>query len=228
MLNSGGPFTYNVLLEDGEGPPASFIKPCQEWLLANLHNPYPSRPLKEKISCETSSSSRDIDHWFMDARKRIGWNAFRRERFSNQRSAIVNAATQFFKDDPKRCLDPSIRSQFATIQANAEGLYLRSALSTNFAVAMKPTTPEIDVLLKADVNQPRQRRRRITKKLEKDARAYPSPDRSPEQSPKIMSPSIRPCDQISANERPTLTRRRSTSLEREYISSNERLSKRSR
>lgn len=71
--------------------------PAHKWLTLNLHNPYPSKEIKRRIASNTNSSIKDIDAWFIDVRKRIGWNKLRKTRFSNKQDEIIAAATRFFK-----------------------------------------------------------------------------------------------------------------------------------
>nr|AAB22022.1 A42 mating-type factor beta 4-1 gene product [Coprinus cinereus, Peptide Partial, 44 aa] [Coprinopsis cinerea] len=44
------------------------------WLKDNWYNPYPSPQVRSSIAKQTGASRKDIDAWFIDARKRIGWN----------------------------------------------------------------------------------------------------------------------------------------------------------
>ncbi|KAJ3753107.1 hypothetical protein EV360DRAFT_54014, partial [Lentinula raphanica] len=101
------------------------ITPCHTWLLANLHNPYPSLPTRDSIASSTNTDRRIIDSWFVDVRRRIGWTALvesGRERDANtkrrktslmlggmgatqgrrsglkyrSRNELISAASQFF------------------------------------------------------------------------------------------------------------------------------------
>nr|pir a 1-2 protein - inky cap (Coprinus cinereus) [Coprinopsis cinerea] len=42
------------------------------WLYQNLHNPYPSPQVRESIATKSKSPRKDVDNWFVDARRRIG------------------------------------------------------------------------------------------------------------------------------------------------------------
>nr|AAB22023.1 A42 mating-type factor beta 1-1 gene product [Coprinus cinereus, Peptide Partial, 44 aa] [Coprinopsis cinerea] len=44
------------------------------WLKDNWYNPYPSGEVRTQIARQTRTSRKDIDAWFIDARRRIGWN----------------------------------------------------------------------------------------------------------------------------------------------------------
>ena len=161
-----------------------YISPSYQWLVSNLHNPYPSKEIKNKISHETQTSSKDIDGWFVDARRRIGWNALRKSRFSNKRADIIEAATLFFvKADPKCPLDPIVELAFASIESSAKDLYSEklseSTLVTSLDMAVKDMTPEIEAQSKANRMQRNRLERQRKAKANCAALAYPSPDRSP-------------------------------------------------
>nr|BAO20893.1 homeodomain 1 [Tricholoma matsutake] len=167
----------------------SYIKPSYEWLLANIHDPYPSIHTRDDIASASGFARKDIDGWFIDARKRIGWNALRKARFSNKRIEIVDAATRFFvEDDPKRPLDPNIELEFAAIETRAKDLYTEkfseSELAAKLDMVVKDMTPET----KAQAKEA-ERRRMLLQRDESNMRisraisSYPSPDRSPNCSP---------------------------------------------
>ncbi|KAF8868985.1 C-terminal domain of homeodomain 1-domain-containing protein [Gymnopilus junonius] len=98
----------------------SYIKPSYQWLLLNLYNPYPTKDMKKSIAYQSRCSLKDIDSWFMDARKKIGWNRIRKDHFSNKQEKIVAAATQFYKpsldtfsDDLSTNLESEVNSNIA-------------------------------------------------------------------------------------------------------------------
>lgn len=168
---------------------ASYIKPSYDWLLKNIHNPYPSVYARDNIAKETRSARKDVDGWFVDARKRIGWNTLRKTRFSNKRVDVVDAATRFFvEDDPRRPLDPDVELKFAAIETRAKELYSEKFSESDLAVKLdnvvKDMTPEMKLLAKEE-----QCRRLLLQSEESISRrsqtisSYPSPDRSPNRSP---------------------------------------------
>ncbi|KAG5647785.1 hypothetical protein DXG03_008508 [Asterophora parasitica] len=166
-------------------PPGAFsyIKPSYEWLLENIHDPYPTTRVRDGLARKSGAARKDVDNWFIDARKRIGWNALRKSSFSNKRVDIVDATTRFFiQDDPKRPLDPTIEYELIAIKKAAKDLYVdkfsESALATKLDVAVKTLTPQTKAEAKAE--QLRQLQ------LKKDRQPYPSPVRSPE--PTRLSP----------------------------------------
>ncbi|KAF5384831.1 hypothetical protein D9615_001300 [Tricholomella constricta] len=157
-----------------------YIKPSYNWLLENIHDPYPSTRARDGIAQKSGASRKDVDNWFIDARKRIGWNALRKASFSNKRADIVDAATRFFVEDvPERPIDPTIEYELVAIKKRAQDLYCdkftESTLATKLDVAVKNLTPQTKAEAKAE------RLRQL--QLQKDKKSYPSPERSPERSP---------------------------------------------
>ena len=93
-----------------------------QWLLRNLHNPYPLPHVKFSTSrIECSKSTKD---WFSKARQRIGWTRLLRDRFAGCRSLATNAAFRaFVRDDPANPLDGDLKTAFLAIKSHAELVY---------------------------------------------------------------------------------------------------------
>lgn len=162
-----------------------YIKPSYNWLLANLHNPYPSSKVREVISCETHCPRKDIDGWFIDARKRIGWNLLRKTHFSNKRTDIVDAATSFFvKADDKRPLDSNLEVAFAQIQQHAIDLYSEKFSESTLAVKLDVAVRDMTPAMKAQAQAEGSRRRQLQSqaRIISAVSSYPSPERSPDRS----------------------------------------------
>jgi hypothetical protein len=160
-----------------------YIELSYRWLLDNIHDPYPSTSVRDSIARKTGSARKDIDSWFIDARKRMGWNALRKNHFSNKRINIVDAATRFFVgSDPHQPLDnPQIELEFAAIEVQAKDLYSErfseSDLAAKLDTVVKDMTPEMKAQAKAEA-----RRRRLLEQEENQIiraiSSYPSPARS--------------------------------------------------
>ncbi|RDB29068.1 Mating-type protein beta1-1 [Hypsizygus marmoreus] len=165
----------------------SYIEPAYRWLLQNLHNPYPSTETRETIARDTGAARKGVDAWFVEARKRMGWNALRKARFANKRVDIVDAATRFFvKPDDKRPLDSNIELEFASVEKRANDLYAEkfseSTLATKLDVAVKDLTPEMKARARTE-----ERRRRQAANEALAASSYPSPERSPGRTPEAVA-----------------------------------------
>lgn len=167
--------------------------------MSNLHNPYPSKEIKDTISYQTASTRKEVDEWFINIRKRIGWNRLRLKHYSNKRSKIVDAATRFFKEihqashyEPCATHMSSIDaitnhdSEFKAIENRAKELYSNELFETSLATGLdgsvRNPSPESKVRAQAQGN----RRQGAKSKRGKDLQclsAYPSPEPSPERSP---------------------------------------------
>lgn len=125
-------------------PRPPYVLPAYTWLLHNLHNPYPSSKVKTSLASKTGSPRKDIDDWFIDVRKRIGWTALCKSEFSNKRSSIIAAAIQFFKGSRNNStfkdatntsglIHETYFTHFARISNCAESLYpdLMTSISTS-------------------------------------------------------------------------------------------------
>ena len=178
-----------------------YIRPAYTWLLSNLHNPYPSKETKATIAEESgSSSSKDVDNWFINIRRRIGWNKLRSKHFENKRSLIVDAATRFFKEVPQALhsskgptsgIDPKTNydSEFKSIENTARDLYPQKLFETPLATKLdepgRDLTPEAKDRTQVECSD-------VQREAEKLQRlyAYPTPERSPERSPEACVASL--------------------------------------
>lgn len=188
----------------------AYIIPAYQWLLDNLHNPYPSKETKKTISQQTKCSSKDIDSWFADTRKRIGWNALRKSRFGNKQERIIAAATSIFKpklrsftDDLNQSLisemnpNDAYRADFMLIMRKARSLYAHKFpdLFLSNLEGEKYSTPE----------KPRHT-------FDDSASAYPTPEPSPPSFPSPEADSPTPSS-LSPSSEPTSRKRRQASLD---------------
>ena len=96
------------------------VSPAQ-WLLRNLHNPY---PLPNVRFSSMPSGSKCTKDWFSKARQRIGWTRLLRDRFAGCRSLAIEAAFRaFVRDDPANPLDADLQTAFSAIKSHAELVY---------------------------------------------------------------------------------------------------------
>ena len=115
--------TSDEITRPGESsPPGRSIMSPSEWLLRNLHNPYPLPHVK--FSMGRSMSSKHTKDWFAKARQRIGWTRLLRDRFAGCRSLATDAAFRaFIRDDPSNPLDTDLETAFLAIKSHAELVY---------------------------------------------------------------------------------------------------------
>ncbi|KAH0838014.1 homeodomain protein [Lanmaoa asiatica] len=155
-----------------------FLASAHQWLVGNLHNPYPTTEVKARIAAASSCQVSSVNSWFINARRRIGWTTLCRDRFSNCRADIIDAAYRaLVEEDSQRTLSPELRHSFVAMKVTAEGLYsstfTRSALAGDLDAIIKDMTEEdrksVEVGKYRQVDQANQA------KAVRDS--YPSPDR---------------------------------------------------
>ncbi|KAJ3505471.1 hypothetical protein NMY22_g17576 [Coprinellus aureogranulatus] len=184
--------THLDLPEAATSYPPAYIQVASEWLVANIHNPYPSSAVRDSIAKKTSSPRKNIDNWFLDVRKRIGWNDIRRKHFDNKRVNIVDAAERFFLNtDPSRPLPRIIENEFANVQLRIHELY--SAKFEESRLAVQLANPVTNLMLNCgqEVKPSRKSQsRKIGSSVTSAALGYPTPQSSPATSPShpVLSP----------------------------------------
>ena len=170
-----------------------YIRPAYTWLLNNLHNPYPSKETKTTIAEESGSSPKDVDNWFINVRRRIGWNKLRSKHFENKRSLIVDAATRFFKQVPQALHSSSAptsdidtktnyNSEFKSIENIARDLYPQKLIETPLATKLDGSGRNLTLEAKDCAQVECSGVQRGAEDLQ-PLYAYPTPERSPERSP---------------------------------------------
>ncbi|KAG8219503.1 putative homeodomain protein [Butyriboletus roseoflavus] len=180
-----------------------FLTSAYQWLLNNLHNPYPTAEVKTRMAAASSCQVSSVNSWFLNARRRIGWTTLCRERFSNCRADMIDAAYRaLVEEDPQRPLPPELIHSFVAMKVAAEGLYssifTRSAFAGDLDGIVLDMTEEdrehIEVgkcpqveqakLTKVRDNQTRRGSHRNNKEnLQTIRDSYPSPDQSIAASP---------------------------------------------
>ncbi|KAG1841721.1 C-terminal domain of homeodomain 1-domain-containing protein [Suillus tomentosus] len=197
------PTTQDAQLPESYLPP--FIEPAYKWLLANIHNPYPSSDTKVNIASSSGCSMNSVAAWFISARRRIGWTTICRKHFNNCRADTVDAASRaLVKEDPSRVLAPAIFHDFQQMKAATKDLYAstftKSALAGDLDAVVKDMTEEDRLRLereKKDRAQEEKKRREKEKEMRRIQRAldkqtqkahaafdsYPSPRHSRSPSP---------------------------------------------
>ena len=178
-----------------------------------MHNPYPSKETKATIAEQSGSSPKDIDNWFINVRRRIGWNKLRSKHFENKRSLIVKAATRFFKEVPQALhssnapssgIDPKTNydSEFESIENTARDLYPQKLFETPLATKIDESGRDLTSEAKDHAQVECNEDQRGAEELQR-LYAYPTPERSPERSPEA-SASFLPIQDIF----PTSSRKR--------------------
>jgi len=94
-----------------------------KWISENYFNPYPTNAVRDDISLKASWNRKDVDAWFIEARKRIGWNNIRRRFFNNKRVETIDQATRFFRGI-NDSLDPMLVQAFIKMQSRVQELFV--------------------------------------------------------------------------------------------------------
>jgi len=93
------------------------------WLACNYRNPYPSNAVRDRISQQASWNRKDVDAWFTDARRRMGWNDIKKHFCSNKRAGAVQKASEFFESH--QCLsNPALESAFTQMSRRVHELFV--------------------------------------------------------------------------------------------------------
>jgi len=102
-------------------PPTRYVKQAHDWLLDNLHNPYPSTSVRDEIGASVGSSRKSMDNWFIDARKYIGWNTLR-QKFKTRKQTIEEA-TRYFKPSAGISYSGEFDAEFQVIADRARHMF---------------------------------------------------------------------------------------------------------
>nr|AGS09340.1 b1 homeodomain mating type protein [Heterobasidion parviporum] len=109
--------------EDSSPSPSTPLQSGYQWLMHNLHNPYPSLAVKQELATSSDASIESINEWFQNAREQIGWTTLARHHFQGSRSAIVNAAWRaFVEPDSRHPLPPNLQHAFSIVKENLANL----------------------------------------------------------------------------------------------------------
>jgi len=197
--------TVRQLADESAALLPPYVELAYTWLLNHLHNPYPSKDVKSSIARDTRCSFKDIDNWFINVRKRIGWNALRIKHYENKRSKIVEAATHFKEvrqtshhgPYPTHISDVEPMAghhpEFESIEIRARELYSDNIFETPSATrldgAVRDLMPETKTRAQAEEKRRQVANFRRGQDLQRLS-AYPSPERSSERSlqPSAASP----------------------------------------
>ncbi|KAJ8702266.1 hypothetical protein PTI98_001001 [Pleurotus ostreatus] len=197
---------------DPSSPPPTYIAPAYKWLLKNIHNPYPSKETKKLMSRGSGTSFQNIDAWFLNVRRRIGWTSISKKFFGGSKADTIAAAYRALVDDAPRPssdaidgeedytpLPGDIRMVFVEMQDAAQQLYAekftKSRLAGRLDGMVKDMTDE-DRQKRAkerQIQKAEEKRRSEREREERKARdaerrwqeaqqSYPSPSPAPESS----------------------------------------------
>lgn len=102
--------------------PTHIIK-AYEWLSKYYHNPYPTLREKKEIIGSAKVSIKQLNDWFVNVRRRIGWTGIAKRNFRNSRQEIVDCAHRVFvQPNPEFPVKKDVISQFMKMKAKVERL----------------------------------------------------------------------------------------------------------
>ena len=95
-----------------------------QWLITHLHNPYPTRQTKIELAKSSDISLKEMNDWFINVRKQIGWTSIRKRYFMGNAALTVDHAHRVFKEyEPDRPVSACIAQAFERMKNTAEHLY---------------------------------------------------------------------------------------------------------
>ncbi|KAF9440959.1 hypothetical protein P691DRAFT_800668 [Macrolepiota fuliginosa MF-IS2] len=111
------------------------VSSAAEWMAQNFFNPYPSTAVRDDISRTARWPRKDVDNWFTEARKRIGWNTIRKQFFANRQAEAVKAATDFFNGQSQG-LEPALESALSAMADRVQELYIEPYQSSKLLTVL--------------------------------------------------------------------------------------------
>nr|AAD33324.1 mating-type protein beta 1 [Coprinopsis cinerea] len=210
--------------EKDASPYPSYLEPCARWLKENCHNPYPSAEVRSEICRQTKSERKDVDAWFIDARRRIGWNDLRRKYFNNKRAKILQAAAIFFNIElipsDSDALEPHIEGEFAAVFGRARALYeekfSQSKLADRLDSAVRDMAPSLKGHWKSEKTRGTVESKKSRANYTCARHAYPTPERSPTTPAELLASPPSPVINLAAVDvSPSISRKRRRSFQLE-------------
>ena len=129
---------------DPMAPPLSRrdISLAAAWLSRNLGNPYPSNDVRDDISRQSRWNRKDVDAWFTEARKRIGWSEIRRNFFHNKRADAVEEATRFFCGQDTS-MDTVLAQAFIDMESRVHEFYIKPLKQNKSVIKVKKSFSKV-------------------------------------------------------------------------------------
>ncbi|KAG7099590.1 hypothetical protein E1B28_001420 [Marasmius oreades] len=151
-----------------------YVKPASEWLLDNLHNPFPPAKYRDHLSAAHGCPRKNIDTWFNEARKRIGWNTMRKRCFGS-RKEMVDAASSFFLD---HATSGEFDNEFLRMSVKAKDLYskrlVKSELMQKLDRSVKPMSDEVKRQADEESRERQLEKRRVSYRSDDKAATPPT------------------------------------------------------
>lgn len=102
----------------------TFLALPYDWILRNVHNPYPTASLKSAMAQEAGVSLHTVDSWFRSVRKHIGWLSFVKRRFNGSRALAIAAAKRIlFQGSQSDDVSPEVAAELLSVVSKLQCLY---------------------------------------------------------------------------------------------------------
>nr|ADN97172.1 A1 mating-type protein [Phanerodontia chrysosporium] len=102
----------------------TFLALPYDWILRNVHNPYPTASLKSAMAREAGVSLHTVDSWFRSVRKHIGWLSFVKRRFNGSRALAIAAAKRIlFQGSQSDDVSPEVAAELLSVVSKLQCLY---------------------------------------------------------------------------------------------------------
>lgn len=117
---------FNSSCRESVLPKASHydLSEVYRWVLANIHNPYPSSTTKRIFHLQSGMSLKSINDCLTSIRRRIGWTAISKRYFEGDRNLTVDCAQRILVEGSGHPhYSEEIHRKFKEMEATAERLY---------------------------------------------------------------------------------------------------------
>jgi hypothetical protein len=142
-------------------------RPCFQWVIANIHNPYMPRTLKDKLARLASVTRTEINKCLDRIRSQIGWTQILKAHFEGQQKVMTVTTSQYFgkqKPESRLCITHEIQAELDKMLDAAQTLYKKKFGFTELAGAISsavvPPTPELMAMAAEEKRCAKQQRKR--------------------------------------------------------------------
>jgi hypothetical protein len=156
-------FDYNP--SDPEGK--RHERPCHQWVIANIHNPYMPKELKDKLARLASVTRPEINKCLDRIRSQIGWRQILQAHFEGQQTVMTATTSQYFgkrKPQSRLRITHEIQAELDEMLDAAQTLYKKKFGFTELAGALSsavvPPTPELIAKAAEEKRRAKQQRKR--------------------------------------------------------------------
>lgn len=137
VISSMVPLPYSHSPYTASHHPPSFESMAIKWLATNFINPYPSKKQRANFCTEAGVAAEEVEMWFRDQRRNIGWTALCKDRFGGSKKALKDAWDHVLGCTSLEHDDEGLLASFSSIQHRVDA-ELASTMSRSQAIVTKP------------------------------------------------------------------------------------------